>query len=753
MLRLVLWNSAETEQFNIDLYEHIPVEVTYQFSDIQNINSSVGNYSQTFRVPATKSNLDFFGAVIMPSVVASSGTLINDNFDIKKKIRAELSDGGVTIIQGFVQVKAIYRQKKEFHELELILFGETVDLAKKVGDKQLSDLDMSSLDHVLNYANVAFSWIGGFSFPYDGTLRYSLMDKGFNWSFNNVEQYPYTSTDGLWVGELTPCIQARWILDKIISEAGYTYTSAFFSNADFDKVMLPAFNGALTPVSNNTTPELELAGGGVITTQGPLTATYQSVEFNVSITGGYDYNGNTNPASNRYNAPYTGLYTITLSFKTLNQPPPQTPVCDFRRNGTSIYYFEGQFTHTFSVILEAGDYLEMFAKKAGGLSQTILKGSSVGNNDTTWWRIDSISDPLTGQTVDMALNMPTCKQIDFLSTLQKMYNLVIIPDKVTPNKLLIEPFQDFIATGENVDWTTKIDFTKDVEIKPTTDLQRKKYNWQNSAGGDFVNEAVTRSLDRVYGRFQVTDTDNDFATGENKITTSFASYILSYIPGSTIPIHRLIDDSGEAIEDPLPRFCNWVGFNSTDIATIFIKNDSGTTINIGFPYVSNYSVAEPSVTDQDLNFGSETAFIAIEAHPANTLYWKYWAQYVTELYSSDSRIMSLFVNLSNVDIHNFKFNDKVYIENEYWRILSIENYDATTTVPTKVTLIKVLSDLPLCADIPTGFDDRFNAILFNNVPAPYDYGTQECCEQYGYVWIGGLGGKCYSTSIQSTPAV
>ena len=53
MLRLVLWNSAETEQFNIDLYENIPVEVTYQFSDIQNKNSSVGNYSQTLRVHAT----------------------------------------------------------------------------------------------------------------------------------------------------------------------------------------------------------------------------------------------------------------------------------------------------------------------------------------------------------------------------------------------------------------------------------------------------------------------------------------------------------------------------------------------------------------------------------------------------------------------------------------------------------------------------------------------------------------------------
>lgn len=747
MLKLTLWNSAETDQFNIDLYEHIPVEVTYQFSDIQNINSSVGNYSQTFRVPATKSNLDFFGAVIMPSVVASSGTLINDNFDIKKKIRAELSDGGVTIIQGFVQVKGIYRQKKEFHELELILFGETVDLAKKVGDKQLSDLDMSSLDHVLSYANISFSWLG--TLP-TGTqvIRYGLMDKGFNWSFDVPDNIPFTSTDGLFQGELTPCVQARWILDKIFSEAGYTYTSAFFSDADFDKVMLPAFNGALTPVSDTGNPEQQLAGAG-LATDFTLTTSYVTVPFSDTVTGGFDYSGNWDNTSYLYTAPYSGIFTIRVNIFFSSSADAEVKVW---HDSLQVGSITNNNSQVFTLYLDLGDTFYCTARKFSGSSYLESQGG-VGVNDSSWIRVENVTEPLSGQTVKMSANMPKCKQIDFLSTLQKMYNLVIIPDKLTPNKLLIEPFQDFIATGVNVDWTSKIDFSKDVEIKPTTDLQRKKYNWQNSEGGDFINEAVTKSLDRVYGRFQVTDTNNDFATGENKITTNFASYILSYIPGSTIPIHRLIDDSGDAIEDPLPRFCNWVGFPSPSVGSIYLRNDASSTLSVGFPYLSNYSVAEPSVTDQDLNFGSETAFIAMEAHPANTLYWKYWAQYVTELYSSDSRIMSLFVNLSNVDIHNFKFNDKVYIENEYWRILSIENYDATTTVPTKVTLIKVLSDLPLCADIPTGFDDRFNAILFNNVPAPYDYGSRACCEQYGYVWQGGLGGKCYSTSIQSTPTV
>jgi hypothetical protein len=748
MLRLTLWNSAETDQFNIDLYENIPVEVTYQFSDIQNINSSVGNYSQTFRIPATKNNLDFFGAVIMPSVVASTGTLINDNFDIKKKIRAELSEGGVTIISGFVQVKGIYRQKKEFHELELILFGETIDLASSLGDKLISDLNMSSLNHTLTYNNIALSWTGNFPAIGSEVIRYGLMDKGFNWSFTGTfEQLPYIPSDGLEPGEFTPCVQARWILDKIIKEAGYTYTSAFFSNADFDKVYLPAFNGSLSPVSTLVVPELQLASAG-LSTNFVLTTSYVRIPFDETISGGYDYDNNWNNTLSEYVAPYTGIFKFRVNvFEGYSTNAVTTQIY---HDSLLVGIINGSGNQLLTVVMQVADKLFCEAKVASGSAS--LYDGSVGNLGHTWIRVESASEPLGGQTVDMGRNMPKLKQIDFLSSLQKMYNLVIIPDKTTPNKLLIDPFQDFIATGQNIDWTNKIDFSKDLEIKPTTDIQKRKYSWQNSEGGDFLNEAVTKSLDRVYGRYQVTDTDNDFATGENKINTSFASFILSYIPGSVIPIHRLVDDSGDAIEDPLPRLCNWVGFNSSDVGDILVKNNSGITVLAGFPYLSSYSVAVPTVTDQDLNFGSETAFISMEAHPINTLYWKYWAQYVTELYSSDSRIMSLFVNLSNVDIHNFRFNDKVYIENEYWRILSIENYDATTTVPTKVTLIKVLADLPLCADIPTGYESGRNQILFNNSSS--DYGSQACCEQYGYIWQDdSTGGHCYPTSIQSTPTV
>src|SRR6056300_773977 len=47
----------------IELYENEPVNLSYQFTDIQQINASSSSFSQTFRVPLTKKNQDYFGPV------------------------------------------------------------------------------------------------------------------------------------------------------------------------------------------------------------------------------------------------------------------------------------------------------------------------------------------------------------------------------------------------------------------------------------------------------------------------------------------------------------------------------------------------------------------------------------------------------------------------------------------------------------------------------------------------------------------
>lgn len=749
MLNLTLWNSSETNQHTIELYDHAPVNLNYQFLDVTQINKSKGSYSQTFRIPATKVNRDFFGSIDKPNVEDSSD-LINGNYNIKRKIRASLSYNSIPLMNGYVQIKAVYIQKKDFADIELIFFGETLDLAKSLQDNKIADLNTTSIDHTLNLTSVVTSWSGALG---SGNVVYGLMDKGKNWSFADTGTPPWTSTEGMWQGDLTPYVKAKWLVDKIIDAAGFTYDSTLFDSADFGNIMLPAYNGSITPRSDDNSSETQVAAAGLQSTYATTTS-YAILPLKDTVSGGYDYSSNWDNTAYTWTAPYTCRVTFTINTSFASGTTHFFYTQIWKNGLLPVLQVNGFGAFTFSVDLLVGDTLAVYGKNLTGTA--IYDNGDVGQDNSTWFRIDNVSEALQGQDVDMSLNFPDIKQIDFLMGLQKMFNLVFVPDKNKPKHLIIEPYETYISTGTSKDWSSKIDFNKDVVITPTTDIQKNVYEWKNDAGQDFLNVAVQQSTGRVYGRYKVEDTENDFATGKTTIQTNFAPYIMSYIPESEIVIHRCIDGSGNGVQKPKAKLAYYNGLISS--VTWYLKDDSAATTAASImPNFSNYSASIPNVADNDLNFGYERAFFAMDSHPLNTMYYRYWMNYVNELYSADARLLTAYFKLTRADIQGFEFSDRIYINDTYYRILKISNYDATQGGVVKVDLIKILSDIPDCADTPTGqrtSGASVGAITFNN--SSTDYGSQACCERYGYVWIPDKAGgdsRCYPTTFDRQPNI
>tara|TARA_R110002050_G_scaffold39563_2_gene96740 strand:+ start:300 stop:2534 length:2235 start_codon:yes stop_codon:yes gene_type:complete len=744
MLTLTLWNTAETSQYTIDLYDHAPVNLNYQFSDVTEINKAKGSYSQTFRIPATKSNTNFFGRIDNPTQQPTS------NFSVKKKIRATLSYSTIPLMNGYVQVKNMYVQKKDFADIELIFFGETLDLVRSLQEEKLADLDTSTIDHFLNITNLQTSWLGSGAFPFDGTVRYGIIDKGQNWSEADGTTTPFgtTSATALNQSDYTPYISAKWLIDNIISTAGFTYSSDFFDTADFANVFLPAYNGASAPRSIDSDTEAQVCGVNLATNYTMNNSIFEVVPF-VDTFGGYDYGGNwTNAPDHKYTAAYNSSITLTL-----NKVHNFTAVLQIRKNGIDILVnniIDYNSTHTIELL--AGDYIQILAYSSAGADLFAPTSSGWGGGNSSFFRVDSVTEPFSGQEVTMSLNFPDIKQIDFLTSLQKMFNLVFVPDKNTPKHLIIEPYQDYISAGTQKDWTNKIDFTKDVVIRPTTDIQKNVYEWTNDVGQDFLNVAIQASNARTYGRYKVEDKDNDFATGELVLKTAFSPYVLSYIPSSEVAIYRCIDNGGGGVQKPKAHLTYWCGLTLL-YGTTWIYNDSAVPVSTTFfPVFSNYSATFPSVADNDLNFGYEIAFVDIQAHPLKTLYYKYWMSYVNELYSESSRLLTAYIKLTRADIQDFEFSDRIFIKDTYYRILKISNYDATTGGVVKVDLIKILSDISDCAYTPTG-QLTSGVITFNSSAS--NYGNQACCERYGYVWVSRKVGtsQCYPTSLANTPTI
>jgi len=766
MLRLTLWNFAEDAQHNIELYENAPVNLNYQFADITEINKTKGSYTQTFRIPATKVNTDFFGALSDPAVQTSSALIIG-NFNVKRKIRADLNYNSVPLMSGYVQIKAIYKQKKDFADIELVFFGETIDMASKVGDSMLTDLISTALDHTLNRANVINSWAGTSAAPFDGTVRYGMMDKGQDW-----KQTPGTATEeaiqpwnptsvswddpgSLWQGDFTPYVQNKWLLSTILSEAGYTYTSAFIDGAVFGATYMPAYNGAKYPRSTTQEPELQVFGVSMAANMTMIGSTQVLFRDDVSGHDGYDAENNWLNSSNQFEAPYSGFFTFTLNAVYTDDTGVGYVAAEVWQqiNGGGAAYVEsdtfvGTGQYTFTRYFAAGRRMYIKAGKAATAAGWTLLTGPVGSN-LSWFRCDSVTEALQGQTVDVVGNLPKVKQIDYLMSLQKMFNLVFIPDKNKPKHLIIEPFNDYIATGTAKDWTNKVDYLKDVVIKPTTDLQKKQYSWSHSEGQDFINTLIQQQTARVYGRHRVTDPDNAFAIGENTIKTSFSPYLMSHVPGTNFIIYRGITNDGAGVTDPKPRIAFWCG-TTADMGNVFIRNDSlanNSTVEL-MPVMSNYNVISPTVDSENLNFGTELDFFFTEANALHTLYYKYWSNYVNQLYSSNSRILTLYLQLNNADIQDFEFSDRIYIEDSYYRINKIANYDATQGGSTKVTLIKIVQDVANCEFTPKSVVD--GVIRFEGLGIVY--GNQTCCEQYGYTWRPRIS-RCLANNTTLSPTV
>ena len=716
MLRLTI------EGNEIELYQNEPVNLSYQFSNLQEINAASSNFSQTFRVPLTKQNQDYFGAVNEFGLIPT--------WNPKTKAEAELTYNTIPLMRGFVQVKAIYVQKGKYADIELVFFGETANLSRDIGDAMLSDADWSAYNFTWSVSNLITNWNSS-----NEALRFGFVDLGQNWSFGNGAYFVFNAP--LTAGHTSGFLRLKEMVTTILSEAGYTFDSNFFDRQS--NLYMLCHKGGKFPTFEQSPEQDNLFHVG-LTSNLTVTGTAWQTITTWAETGGYFDTGN-NVASGVFTAPYTGAYSFDFKVKLDTLPTNHELHIAVWVNGVEYQDIlqgepadlttESTYELTLTdVPLETNDTVEVKYHFHTSSDTAILEGNGNLISPTTTWKLTNIN---FGQAVAYSpgSNMPVMKQIDFISGLQKMFNLVFIPDKNNPKHLEIEPFTDYLASGSNKDWTNKIDLSKDIKIEPTTDLQSRRYEWTLSEGKDFVNDLVQKNAGRVYGRYRVDDPDNDFASGEKKITSPFAPFVTSYIPETDFIIHRMLLDTTEedkSIKDPKPRLAFWNGYNNSDAYFYF---DDLTT---KFPEFSEYSEDRLSidVDDESLLYGTERPFRDLLVSPLNTLYYKYWRPWVNELYSSDARKMTAYFRLTRADIANFEFADKIYIKDTYWRIISIK-FDATSEGLTQIELVKVLGDIRDCAWLPYAVD-KYGQLTFENAAGTTSTTVpQSCCERYGYV--------------------
>jgi hypothetical protein len=741
----------------LDLYENEKMHLNYKFTDITDF-ASVGNYSQEFRVPASKTNTDFFGAIFNVN--------FDGWFDFRKKVDAVLTVNTIPIASGHIQVKKLYWQSGKLFEFEVVFFGEVPNLARLLNEKKLKDIESivaGDLDYDLLHANVETP-------PNPHTIL-TLCDK-WNLTATNVEGQPvYSSVIGgqptykpLYVGHLTPAVKAQYLFDQIMNDAGLQYSSDYLSTI-LDHIYVPFVNGQYLNASNglnDIASNVGLASNVNNILFEPNDYLYNLyTQFTEYEDAGNDW------SSGVYTAPFTGQFTFRSWVHGQATPTGAVGVGQIQFgyvitiNDGLLQQFDTISQGTSSVNnlsldtnitlqLTAGDtvkfYFFAFIYQQAGSFEIDFGGNANIDYTGTGVELVSVGTGLIGDTCVMEFNAPDMRQIDFITSIQKMFNLVFVADKTLPNTLKIEPMVEYIASGNTLDWSQKLDLSKDIMYSPTTDLQKAKFSFTYAEDGDYYN-SVYKDNGRVYGQYEVTETDfeviNEFATGEEKVELSFASTPSAPVENTDVVVPKFINSEGNFVQ-PKPRILYYFA----DFFVNMYDEVSGNVVQTAVKCLNNYSTMNATVTDKDLNFAPEIPPHTIIANPYENLYNRWWRNYYRELYDGQARILEGMFALTLNDIFTFQFSDKIWIIDSWWRVLEINNYIVGEQDMTSVKLIRVL-DIDNDCDlkpVSANLDQSLNWETPNGDPATI---TEDCCLRFGYNWNSAKG-NCYSQPNNGT---
>ena len=369
------------------------------------------------------------------------------------------------------------------------------------------------------------------------------------------------------------------------------------------------------------------------------------------------------------------------------------------------YDYIGNFT----TVLQAGDTLQLQMKSnvTGAVMQDHRHNPNTFFSIYPYASASLINSSNVNSMVSSALLNALrgdVGQWDFLKGILTMFNLVTMIDDTNKNNILIEPYSDIFIKNTNSgnasvltlaarsiehDWTDKVDVSE-MELKPLTDLNKNTvFKFVEDDDDYCFNVYKMATSGGLYGskRYDPSTSTNGLPTilaGEEEIIAEpFAATVMKPLddgfPDFIVPSIYSVDDSGASEGfDNSPRFLYDNGVRTLTSCTYTVPAQNGTpgVTNenefLQFSHLSSVPISP--LTTQDFNFESQQLISPLDMNgmPSDNLFSIYWQPYFNELYSPDTRIMTLKVNLSPADINTFKFYDTVFIKNRSFRVNKIQ---------------------------------------------------------------------------------
>jgi hypothetical protein len=217
---------------DIPIDKGISTVLTFSIKDIQQPDKVKSSFSKTIKLPGSKAINDKLNFIFE----VNSDSTFNPNL----KLDATYFQNDIAVFSGFIQLKDIH--KKDYNQVEysVVLFGETANIFRELGNKFLNDTGMNwqELDHDYTRVNQENSW--DTSYIRGGVVTPFALGEGYVYPMINYGND--TDINVYNVNEMFPAVYAKEYVDRMFLDAGYTYSSNFFNASLFRHLIIP-FNG------------------------------------------------------------------------------------------------------------------------------------------------------------------------------------------------------------------------------------------------------------------------------------------------------------------------------------------------------------------------------------------------------------------------------------------------------------------------------------------------------------------------------
>lgn len=683
MTRFELLIELNGERRWLDTYNSEPISLTYNVADIIDIDKVNSSYSKTIKLPETKNNREIFGDI--------SDLGVSATFNPNKKTRAWILVDTAMIFEGHLQLRKVIVDKDEDkREYEIVIYADNDNFFKQLGEKFLTDLDFSELNHDWTANNIRQSWTAS----WDKGYFYPLIDYGYNWNLGSVNGWTNTYNTEVKTTQMYPSTNVKYIWNKIFNDAGYSYQSDFLNDEVFESLYIP-FNKKEI-IRNVSSVSDKFTVGMLNAKTFSTTATYSIPQDYISVSGGsnapnyiavnlgkfrlpfnnenapngdpdglyntstYEYTAPANFVSGRFVCDFDITWRFTSNLDILTIPGttlPLTSIC-FRRsknpatgldvaggvvipiNGSttplrftqsqipgiqydliqplvagtasapslnSVIIFPGPrrvYGQISSDILDDsttnrkklypgekvwvelnyGAMNSQIRKQFGNsnlLPPTATYGSTVYNTRLpSGIQVGTFSgsnkffniltdNVLVNEEIDYTQVLPAnFKQKDFITSIVKMFNLIVEPSKEIEKTLIIEPRDAYYAGGRLKDWTRKLNINEPIEEQILAETQNRQTNFRYKDDKDIYNEDYKNNRGGLaYGEYQYF-IDNDFITGQKKVEIQFSPTPLIPLEGSVqlvIPVIAKVENNILSRTEHNPRILT--RFNSSTKST------------------------------------------------------------------------------------------------------------------------------------------------------------------------------------------